>query len=79
MPDYEICYLNNDGALAGKFTAACHDDREAKILAHAMLLPGTKSFEVWVGARLIYERPQHYGLLDLHIALPANRVLNATR
>jgi len=34
MPAYEICYLDEDGALTYKFTADCDDDQRAKILAH---------------------------------------------
>ena len=36
MPAYEICYLDEDGALTYKFSANCDDDQRAKILAHAM-------------------------------------------
>jgi len=55
MPAYEICYLDEDGALTYKFSANCDDDQRAKILAHAMKLPRT--LEVWSGEALIYSRP----------------------
>lgn len=57
MPAYEICYLNDQGALAYKFAADCDDDRRAKVLAHAMKLPNAKRLEVWSGETLIYARP----------------------
>jgi len=57
MPAYEICYLDEDGALTYKFTADCDDDQRAKILAHAMKLPSARKLEVWSGHTLIYTRP----------------------
>jgi hypothetical protein len=57
MPDYEICYLKNDGSLAGKFTAQCQTEMQAKILAHAMRLETSRGIEVWDGSHLIYRRP----------------------
>ena len=57
MPAYEICYLDEEGALTYKFTADCDDDRRAKILAHAMKLPSARKLEVWSGDMLIYTRP----------------------
>jgi hypothetical protein len=57
MPAYEICYLDNDGALEYKFCADCDDDGRAKVLAHAMKLPSAKRIEVWSGEDLIYARP----------------------
>ena len=57
MPAYDICYLNDAGALTYKFTADCDDDRHAKVLAHAMKLPSVKRLEVWNGQDLIYARP----------------------
>ena len=32
MPAYEICYLDEDGALTYKFSATCDDDSRAKQL-----------------------------------------------
>jgi hypothetical protein len=58
MADYEINYLHTDGSLAAKFAARCSDDKEAKILAHAMKLAGVCQIEVWNGKALIYARPQ---------------------
>jgi hypothetical protein len=58
MPAYDICYLNTDGSLAAKLSALCADDKQAKILAHAMKLAGTRQIEVWDGKTLIYQRPQ---------------------
>jgi hypothetical protein len=57
MPAYEICYLDEEGALTYKFTADCDDDQRAKILAHAMKLPSARKLEVWSGESLIYARP----------------------
>jgi hypothetical protein len=57
MPAYEICYLDEEGALTYKFTADCDDDRRAKVLAHAMKLPSARKLEVWSGEMLIYTRP----------------------
>ena len=57
MPAYEICYLDEGGALTYKFSADCDDDQRAKILAHAMKLPSVKALEVWSGESLIYSRP----------------------
>jgi hypothetical protein len=57
MPAYEICYLDQDGALTYKFKADCDDDQRAKILAHAMKLPSARKLEVWSGNMLIYTRP----------------------
>jgi hypothetical protein len=57
MPAYEICYLDEGGALTYKFSADCDDDQRAKILAHAMKSPSVKGLEVWSGESLIYSRP----------------------
>jgi hypothetical protein len=57
MPDYEICYLHEDGSLAGKFAAHCDTDMQAKIFAHAMRLDNARQIEVWTETRLIYRRP----------------------
>jgi len=57
MPNYEIRYLSFDGACVGTLFTPCATDKEAKILAHAMRLAGTKRMEVWSGAELVYERP----------------------
>src|SRR3954471_18267203 len=57
MPAYEICYLDCDGSLTYTFAATCDDHNRAKVLAHAMKLPGAKRLEVWHGEALIYARP----------------------
>jgi hypothetical protein len=57
MPAYDICYLDGDGVLTYKFHADCDDDGRAKVLAHAMKLPGAKRIEVYSGDALIYARP----------------------
>ena len=62
MPAYEICYLDDDGALTYKFSADCDDDQRAKVLAHAMKLPSAKRLEVWSGEALIYTRPSVIGV-----------------
>ena len=61
MPAYEICYLDEAGALTYKFSATCDDDQRAKILAHAMKTPSAKKLEVWAGEALIYTRPRRAG------------------
>mgnify|MGYP001603882513 CR=1 FL=1 len=58
MPTYDICYLNIDGTLAAKLSALCANDKQAKILAHAMKLAGTRQIEVWDGKTLVYQRPE---------------------
>ncbi len=58
MPAYEICYLRNDGTFAAALAANCQNDKQAKILAHAMKLESAKRIEVWSGERLVYARPQ---------------------
>jgi len=58
MPDYEICYLKDDGSLAGKFAASCNSEMQAKILAHAMKLEPSHRIEVWDGTSLVYRRPE---------------------
>jgi hypothetical protein len=65
MPAYEICYLDEAGALTYKFSATCDDDQRAKILAHAMKLPSAKKLEVWAGEALIYTRPST--VLESHL------------
>jgi hypothetical protein len=57
MPAYDICYLDDDGTLAYKFRADCDDDGRAKVLAHAMKIPGARRIEVYNGETLIYARP----------------------
>jgi hypothetical protein len=59
MSIYDICYLDEGGALTCKFSALCVDDKNAKILAHAMKLSDSKRLEVWSGESLIYRRPQN--------------------
>jgi hypothetical protein len=62
MPAYEICYFNPDGTLAARRQAECADDREARILAHALKEKGRTRIRVWsetdkTERRLVYERP----------------------
>jgi len=59
MPEYDICYLNQDGNLSYKFSATCDDDTRAKVLAHAMKLPECRRLEVWNEGALVYQRPQN--------------------
>ena len=58
IPNYEINYLRRDGSLACKFEAHCNDEKQAKILAHAMKNHDHKGIEVWAGKTLVYERPE---------------------
>ena len=57
MPQYDICYLKDDGSFAAGVSTSCNNDQQAKILAHAMKLAATRRIEVWDGERLVYERP----------------------
>ena len=57
MPSYEIYYMNDDGTLDAKVAAECDDDRQAKVLAHAMKRKGLKRIKEWEGDTLVYERP----------------------
>jgi hypothetical protein len=57
MPIYDIHYLDREGALTHKFSAACENDTRARVLAHAMKSPECKKFEVWMGHYLVYRRP----------------------
>ncbi|HEY3638570.1 MAG TPA: hypothetical protein VGK90_10505 [Rhizomicrobium sp.] len=64
MPNFEICYLDDEGSLACSFSALCESETQAKVLAHAMKLRDYKMFEVWRDRTLIYQRPQHFGPLS---------------
>jgi hypothetical protein len=58
MPDFEICYIDENGRLAFKFAARCEDAKRAKVLAHAMKRREHKGLEVWDDkASLVYRRP----------------------
>jgi hypothetical protein len=67
MPAYEICYLDDAGALTYKFSANCDDDQRAKVLAHAMKSPSARRLEVWSGEAMIYSRPS--AILERQIQL----------
>ena len=58
MPAYDICYLEEDGALACAFTVHFESEMRAKILAHAMKPADCHQLEVWHGKTLIYRRPE---------------------
>jgi hypothetical protein len=73
MPNYEIRYLDFDGACVGTLFTPCASEKDAKVLAHAMRLPGTKRMEVWRGPELIYERPQSQRALAAEAARIAAR------
>jgi hypothetical protein len=57
MPDFEIHYRDPKGALVDKFSVHCATSMQAKILAHAMKTRPFGEIEVWLGERLVYERP----------------------
>jgi hypothetical protein len=57
MPVYDIIYFDPDGRVSSKVKAECADDREAKILAHALKEKGRKRIKVWSGDTEIYQRP----------------------
>ena len=71
MPAYEICYLEEDGALACAFSVLFESEMRAKILAHAMKPAECHSLEVWHGKELVYRRPE--------FQLDARRPLGHTR
>ena len=58
MPAFEICYLEDDGALACAFSVQFDDEMRAKILAHAMKPQDCRTLEVWRGKELVYRRPE---------------------
>jgi hypothetical protein len=58
MPAYEINYRHDDGSLTVKIETHCASDKEAKILAHAMRMEGSRQMEVWRDEILIYARPE---------------------
>jgi hypothetical protein len=60
MPSFEFCYLHADGSLACTLAACCADEKQAKVLAHAMKLSDTKRFEVWLDEKLVYARPEYW-------------------
>jgi hypothetical protein len=64
MPEYEITYRDDDGALTAKIETHCASDKEAKIFAHAMKVDGARQFEVRQGETLIYARPQTPALVQ---------------
>lgn len=58
MPAYEICYLEDDGALSCAFSVQFDNEMRAKILAHAMKPSECARLEVWQGKQLVYARPE---------------------
>jgi len=74
MPAYDICYLEEDGALACAFTVQFDSEMRAKILAHAMKPADCHRLEVWRGKELVYRRPEM--LLEAP-RLPAHTPLHA--
>ena len=72
MPAYEICYLEEDGALACAFSVQFETEMRAKILAHAMKPADCHRLEVWRGKDLVYVRPEIDEALD-RAALLAHR------
>ena len=43
-----------------RWPRVCADEKQAKVFAHAMKLSDTKRFEVWLGERLVYARPEYW-------------------
>lgn len=72
MPAYDICYLEEDGALLLAFTVQFENEMRAKILAHAMKPADCHRLEVWDGKALVYSRPEQE--LDARHAMPHTRV-----
>jgi hypothetical protein len=60
MPAYDICYLEEDGALVCAFTVQFDSEMRAKILAHAMKPADCHRLEVWHGKDLVYRRPESF-------------------
>jgi hypothetical protein len=60
MPAYDICYLEEDGALLCAFTVQFDSEMRAKILAHAMKPADCHRLEVWHGKELVYRRPESF-------------------
>jgi hypothetical protein len=58
MPAYDICYMEEDGALVCAFTVQFDSELRAKVLAHAMKPIECHRLEVWDGRQLIYSRPE---------------------
>ena len=58
MPAYDICYLEDDGALVCAFTVQFDSEMRAKILAHAMKPADCHRLEVWCDRELVYHRPE---------------------
>ncbi len=77
MPAYEICYLEDDGALACAFSVQFEDEMRAKILAHAMKPSSCHTIEVWHGKELVYRRPED--TLDVRRLVPLPRREDAAR
>ncbi len=68
MPAYDICYLEDDGALACAFSVVFESEMRAKILAHAMKPTECRTLEVWQGKELIYRRPEGWSDEPLSVA-----------
>ncbi len=75
MRAFEICYLEDDGALVCAFTVQFEDEMRAKILAHAMKPTACRTIEVWHGPELVYRRPED--TLDVRRPAPPREVLLA--
>jgi len=73
MPAYEICYLEEDGALACAFSVQFENEMRAKILAHAMKPAQCHRMEVWHGKELVYARPEIDETLDRRAPLAHRR------
>ena len=74
MPAYEICYLEEDGALACAFSVQFENEMRAKILAHAMKPADCHRLEVWRGKELVYARPEKDEALDRRAVLAHRRM-----
>ena len=73
MPAYEICYLDDDGALACSFSVVFESEMRAKILAHAMKPADCRTLEVWQDKALVYRRPEIDEDIDALRAMPHMR------
>jgi len=74
MPAYEICYLEEDGALACAFSVQFDNEMRAKILAHAMKPAECARLEVWHGKHLVYARPDLDEAMDRRMPMAHRRL-----
>lgn len=55
MAHYRVCYLDDQGRVAGRFEFLCTDDAEAELACEALEDSGPK--QLWCGGRWIRSWP----------------------